>query len=44
MWVPDPDVVWVSAVVLQDYSLGDKQLRLQLSDGKVTVDLKKKKR
>lgn len=42
MWVPDPDAVWVSAVILQGYSLGDKQLQLQLSDGKVTVEQKKK--
>lgn len=40
MWVPDPDAVWVSAVILQGYSLGDKQLQLQLSDGKVTVGKK----
>lgn len=44
MWVPDPDAVWVSAVILQDYSLGDKQLRLQLSDGKVTVENNNKKK
>lgn len=41
VWVPDPDAVWASAVILQGYSPGDKHLRLQLSDGKVTVDLKK---
>lgn len=39
VWVPDPDVVWVSAVILQDYSPGGRHLRLQLSDGKVTADL-----
>lgn len=35
VWIPDPDAVWVSAVLLQAYSPGEKQLRLQLSDGKV---------
>lgn len=35
MWVPDPDAVWVSALLLQDYSPGEKHLLLQLSDGKV---------
>lgn len=44
MWVPDPDAVWASAVILQDYSPGRGHLRLQLSDGKVTVDLKRGKR
>lgn len=39
MWVPDPDAVWASAVILRDYSPGDRHLRLQLSDGKVTGDL-----
>uniref|UniRef100_H3CZ56 Methyl-CpG binding domain protein 3b n=1 Tax=Tetraodon nigroviridis TaxID=99883 RepID=H3CZ56_TETNG len=34
VWVPDPDAVWASAVILQGYSPGDKHLRLQLSDGK----------
>lgn len=40
VWVPDPDAVWASAVILQDYSPGGRTLRLQLPDGKVTVDLK----
>ena len=35
VWVPDPDAVWVSAVLLQDYSPGQKQLLLQLAEGKV---------
>lgn len=35
MWIPDPDAVWVSAVLLQAYSPGEKHLSLQLSDGKV---------
>ncbi|XP_041862212.1 unconventional myosin-Vb [Melanotaenia boesemani] len=33
VWVPDPDAVWVSAQLLQDYRPGDKQLQLQLSNG-----------
>ncbi|XP_041647512.1 unconventional myosin-Vb [Cheilinus undulatus] len=33
VWIPDPDAVWVSAVLLQDYSPGDKHLQLQLSNG-----------
>lgn len=35
VWIPDPDAVWVSAVLLQDYSPGQKQLLLQLTEGKV---------
>ncbi|XP_040896238.1 unconventional myosin-Vb [Toxotes jaculatrix] len=34
VWIPDPDAVWVSAQLLQDYSPGEKHLRLQLSNGK----------
>ncbi|XP_041791311.1 unconventional myosin-Vb [Chelmon rostratus] len=34
VWVPDPDEVWVSALLLQDYSPGEKHLRLHLSNGK----------
>ncbi|XP_076582001.1 unconventional myosin-Vb [Chaetodon auriga] len=33
VWIPDPDAVWVSALLLQDYSPGEKHLRLQLSNG-----------
>uniref|UniRef100_UPI0037E702DB unconventional myosin-Va n=1 Tax=Semicossyphus pulcher TaxID=241346 RepID=UPI0037E702DB len=33
VWIPDPDAVWVSALLLQDYSPGDPHLRLQLSNG-----------
>ncbi|CAJ1060301.1 unconventional myosin-Vb [Xyrichtys novacula] len=33
VWIPDPDAVWVSAQILQDYSPGQKHLLLQLSDG-----------
>ncbi|CAN9500546.1 unnamed protein product [Ophioblennius macclurei] len=33
VWVPDPDAVWVSAQLLHDYTLGEKQLLLQLSNG-----------
>ncbi|XP_078115347.1 unconventional myosin-Vb [Sander vitreus] len=36
VWVPDPDAVWVSALLLQDYSPGEKHLLLQLSNGKET--------
>ncbi|KAM9848388.1 unconventional myosin-Va [Aulostomus maculatus] len=34
VWIPDPDDIWVSAQLLQDYSPGDERLLLQLSDGK----------
>ncbi|XP_042561224.1 unconventional myosin-Va-like [Clupea harengus] len=34
VWVPDPDSVWVSARLLQDFNPGDDQLQLQLSDGR----------
>ncbi|XP_068447209.1 unconventional myosin-Va [Clinocottus analis] len=33
VWIPDPDAVWVSGLLLQDYSPGEKHLLLQLSDG-----------
>ncbi|XP_028259354.1 unconventional myosin-Vb [Parambassis ranga] len=33
VWVPDPDSVWISAHILQDYRPGDKQLLLQLPNG-----------
>uniref|UniRef100_A0A7N5ZWS1 Methyl-CpG binding domain protein 3b n=1 Tax=Anabas testudineus TaxID=64144 RepID=A0A7N5ZWS1_ANATE len=35
VWIPDPDAVWVSAQLLQDYSPGENHLLLQLSNGKV---------
>lgn len=35
MWIPDPEAVWVSAQILQDYSPGENQLFLQLSNGRV---------
>lgn len=35
VWIPDPDAVWVSAQLLQDYSPGEEHLRLQLPDGEV---------
>ncbi|XP_036970208.1 unconventional myosin-Vb [Acanthopagrus latus] len=34
VWIPDPDAVWASALLLQDYSPGKKQLLLQLANGK----------
>ncbi|KAM3875664.1 unconventional myosin-Va [Diretmus argenteus] len=34
VWVPDPDAVWVSAQLLQDYRPGDRHLLLQLSAGR----------
>ncbi|KAG7513176.1 unconventional myosin-Vb-like [Solea senegalensis] len=34
VWIPDPDAVWVSAQLLQDYTPGVKHLQLQLSNGK----------
>ncbi|XP_047442856.1 unconventional myosin-Vb [Mugil cephalus] len=33
VWVPDPDAVWLSAQLLNDYKPGEKQLLLQLSNG-----------
>lgn len=39
MWIPDPDAVWVSAALLKNYSPAEKHLRLQLSDGKVSLDV-----
>ncbi|KAM6921654.1 unconventional myosin-Va [Xenentodon cancila] len=33
VWVPDPDAVWVSAHLLQDFRPGEKRLLLQLSNG-----------
>ncbi|XP_075943510.1 unconventional myosin-Va [Anarhichas minor] len=33
VWIPDPDAVWVSGLLLRDYSPGEKHLLLQLSDG-----------
>lgn len=35
MWLPDPDAVWVSGLLLQDYSPVEKHLLLELSDGRV---------
>ncbi|XP_029001727.1 unconventional myosin-Vb [Betta splendens] len=34
VWIPDPDAVWISAQLLQDYSPGGKHLLLQLPNGK----------
>ncbi|XP_029938954.1 unconventional myosin-Va [Salarias fasciatus] len=33
VWIPDPDAVWVSAQLLNDYKPGEKQLSLQLPNG-----------
>lgn len=33
MWVPDPENVWIGAVLLED--LKDEQLELELEDGRV---------
>ncbi|XP_059197972.1 unconventional myosin-Vb [Centropristis striata] len=33
VWVPDPDAVWLSALLLQDYRPGEKHILLQLSNG-----------
>uniref|UniRef100_A0A672IWT3 Methyl-CpG binding domain protein 3b n=1 Tax=Salarias fasciatus TaxID=181472 RepID=A0A672IWT3_SALFA len=35
VWIPDPDAVWVSAQLLNDYKPGEKQLSLQLPNGNV---------
>ncbi|XP_042660466.1 unconventional myosin-Vb [Tyto alba] len=32
VWIPDPDEVWKSAVIAEDYKEGDKSLRLILED------------
>ncbi|MFT7798757.1 unconventional myosin-Vb-like [Arapaima gigas] len=34
VWVPDPDAVWVSAQLLQDFKPGDRYILLKLSDGR----------
>uniref|UniRef100_A0A8C1XI12 Methyl-CpG binding domain protein 3b n=1 Tax=Cyprinus carpio TaxID=7962 RepID=A0A8C1XI12_CYPCA len=34
VWVPDPEAVWVSAQLLQDYRPGDQHIRIQLTDGR----------
>lgn len=34
VWVPDPEAVWISAQLMQDYRPGDQQLQLQLSEGR----------
>ncbi|XP_039550928.1 unconventional myosin-Vb isoform X2 [Pimephales promelas] len=34
VWVPDPEAVWVSVQLLQDYRPGDQQILIQLSDGR----------
>uniref|UniRef100_A0A667X6H3 Methyl-CpG binding domain protein 3b n=1 Tax=Myripristis murdjan TaxID=586833 RepID=A0A667X6H3_9TELE len=34
VWIPDPDAVWVSAQILQDYRPGETHLLLRLSDGR----------
>ncbi|KAM8874944.1 unconventional myosin-Va isoform 2-T2 [Spinachia spinachia] len=34
VWIPDPDAVWVSGLLLQDYSPVEKRLLLKLSDGR----------
>ncbi|XP_054644511.1 unconventional myosin-Vb isoform X3 [Dunckerocampus dactyliophorus] len=33
VWIPDPDAVWVSAQLLQDYTRDDKHVLLQLPGG-----------
>ncbi len=35
VWVPDPEAVWVSAQLLQDYRPGDQHIRIQLTDDRV---------
>ena len=34
MWIPDPDIVWKGAVLLEDY-VGQKKLRVEYEDGEV---------
>ncbi|XP_077082574.1 unconventional myosin-Va [Siphateles boraxobius] len=34
VWVPDPEAVWVSVQLLQDYHSGDQHILIQLSDGR----------
>ncbi|XP_013010138.1 unconventional myosin-Vc isoform X3 [Cavia porcellus] len=33
VWIPDPEEVWRSAEIVQDYRAGDKVLHLRLEDG-----------
>ncbi|XP_004639046.1 unconventional myosin-Vc isoform X2 [Octodon degus] len=33
VWIPDPEEVWKSAEIVQDYQAGDSALRLRLEDG-----------
>ncbi|XP_040512133.2 unconventional myosin-Vb-like, partial [Gallus gallus] len=33
VWIPDPEEVWKSAEITQDYKDGDRSLHLQLEDG-----------
>uniref|UniRef100_A0A669QZC0 Uncharacterized protein n=1 Tax=Phasianus colchicus TaxID=9054 RepID=A0A669QZC0_PHACC len=33
VWIPDPEEVWKSAEISQDYKEGDRSLHLQLEDG-----------
>ncbi|XP_077389347.1 unconventional myosin-Va isoform X1 [Festucalex cinctus] len=37
VWIPDPDAVWLSAHLVQDYTPDDKHVLLQLSGGKETL-------
>ncbi|NWW10869.1 MYO5B protein, partial [Oreocharis arfaki] len=32
VWIPDPDEVWRSAEIIEDYKEGDKSLQLKLED------------
>ncbi|XP_051979508.1 unconventional myosin-Vb [Xyrauchen texanus] len=34
VWVQDPEAVWVSAQLLQDYHSGDQQILIRLTDGR----------
>uniref|UniRef100_A0A673JKY2 Methyl-CpG binding domain protein 3b n=1 Tax=Sinocyclocheilus rhinocerous TaxID=307959 RepID=A0A673JKY2_9TELE len=35
VWVPDPEAVWVSAQLLQNYRPGDQHIPIQLTDGRM---------
>ena len=39
VWIPDPEEVWKSAEITQDYKDGDRSLHLQLEDGTVSTGL-----
>ncbi|NXC72487.1 MYO5B protein, partial [Anhinga anhinga] len=37
VWIPDPNEVWRSAEIIQDYKEGDESLHLKLEDGTIYI-------